>query len=59
MTQSEMALLVEALKRRDRESLTRRVGIIRKFVPASWLSLRYENFIKPPKIVARADVRPG
>lgn len=47
-----MALLVEALRRRDRQSLNRRVGIIAKFVPASWLSLRYQNFVKPPKIVA-------
>lgn len=49
-----MALLVEALKRRDRASLARRVGLICKFLPASWLSLRYENFVKPAKIVATA-----
>jgi hypothetical protein len=54
VTQTEMALLVEALKRRDRASLARRVGLICKFLPASWLSLRYENFVKPAKIVATA-----
>jgi Trp operon repressor len=50
-----MSLLVTMLAKRDRASLERRVRIIRQFVPASWLSLRYESFLNPPRIVATAD----